>query len=96
MLFTFMLLCSCFYHFNSKKSIEIENKIYAMYVSNFENYLEYKDNLLVVNEDKIKEDIEKMNCDVIFYGEQLHFKIKSKFPYKYEKEYYFYLENSNE
>ena len=82
---------------NSKKVVGIEKDIYNLYIKNFDEYLEYNGDNLTVNKEKLKHYLEGKDCYVYIYNdENLHFKIELKFPYRYTKEYVFYLVNTYE
>lgn len=77
---------------------EVDDKIYAMYVNDFEDYLYLDNNYnLSIDKDRFKEEMKSDLYEIVIIDD-CNFKFKIKFNYfiMYEKEYYFYLEKSNE
>lgn len=97
-----MLMITCFFSLFMNGYIEeiskIENVIFEMYYSNFEDFLEMDDRAhLRVNENKVISYLEskgyKSNVYTNYDG--IHIKIEIKYIYKHSKEYIFYMVKNN-
>ena len=82
---------------NTASVIALENKVYEIYVNDFNSYLIINEQYeAVIDEEKLNRELEKYG-EVNFYkGDYLHFSVKGKCFHNYYREYWFYLEKKYE
>jgi len=71
--------------------IDLENEVFILYSSNFEDYLIVNNDYeLVINKEKLENYFVKKGYKIVFYDD-LHFEIGFDYLIDYKREHYFYM-----